>query len=316
MYKRILFIALTFSVLTSCVSKKVYTELENNYDKLRKANMLLTDENTALSKFKTNQEEAIKQLKNSLIDMELQRDHLKNKTNLLQNEIDKLAESYALLSSQSSTALAENAKKNQNLLAQLEEKERQLSEENERLIGLQREMNARSVRIDELERLIASKDEAMRKLKTAISNALAGFDGKGLTVVYKNGKVYVSMENKLLFGSGSWSVGSEGQKAVQQLSRVLAENKDIEVLIEGHTDNVPYNGAVINDNWDLSVKRATAIVRILQDNNVSPKRITAAGRSEYNPIDSNASADGKAKNRRIEIILTPNLDEVTKLLND
>lgn len=316
MFKRILLIALIFSVLTSCVSKKVYTELENNYDKLRKANMLLTDENTELSKFNANQEESIKKLKNGLLDMELQRDHLKNRTTLLQKEIDKLTESYGLLSSQSSAALAENAKRNQNLLAQLEEKERQLNEENERLTGLQREMSARSNRIDELERLIASKDEAMKKLRTAISNALAGFEGRGLTVVYKNGKVYVSMENKLLFGSGSWAVGSEGQRAVIQLSKVLADNKDIEVLIEGHTDNVPYAGAVINDNWDLSVKRATAIVRILQDNNVAPKRITAAGRSEYNPIDSNASADGKAKNRRIEIILTPNLDEVTKLLND
>lgn len=316
MVKRILILVLTLSLMTSCVSKKVYTELENNYDKLRKANMLLTDENTALSKFKANQEESIKQLKNGLLDMELQRDHLKNKTILLQSEIDKLTESYGLLSSQSSAALAENAKKNQQLLTQLEEKERELNEENERLIGLQREMNARSNRINELERLIASKDEAMKKLKTAISNALAGFEGKGLTVVHKNGKVYVSMENKLLFSSGSWAVGSEGQRAVMQLSKVLAENKDIEVLIEGHTDNVPYTGAVINDNWDLSVKRATAIVRILQDNNVSPKRITAAGRSEYNPIDSNASADGKAKNRRIEIILTPNLDEVSKLLNE
>lgn len=316
MYQRILFIALILSVLTSCVSKKVYTELENNYDKLRKANMLLTDENTALVKIKTQKEESIKNLKNSLIDLELQRDHLKNKSILLQNEIDKLAESYNLLSSQSSAALAENAKKNQQLLAKLEEKERQLSEENERLIGLQREINLRSIRIDELERLIAAKDEAMKTLKTAISNALAGFEGKGLTVVYKNGKVYVSMENKLLFGSGSWAVGPDGQKAVIQLARVLADNKEIEVLIEGHTDNVPYTGAVINDNWDLSVKRATAIVRILQDYNVAPKRMTAAGRSEYNPIESNASAEGKAKNRRIEIILTPNLDEVTKLLND
>ncbi|MBS3993468.1 MAG: OmpA family protein [Bacteroidetes bacterium] len=316
MLRKLLITVLSVSLLTSCVSKKVYTELENNYDKLRKANMLLTDENTALSKLKSNQEASITKLKNSLIDLELQRDHLKNKVGLLQSEIDKLTESYELLSSQSSAALAENAKKNQNLLAQLEEKERELSEENERLKNLQREMNARSNRINELERLIAAKEEAMKRLKNAISNALSGFEGKGLTVVHKNGKVYVSMENKLLFSSGSWAVGSEGHRAVVQLANVLAENKEIEVLIEGHTDNVPYTGAVINDNWDLSVKRATAIVRILQDNNVSPKRITAAGRSEYNPIDSNASAEGKAKNRRIEIILTPNLDEVSKLLNE
>ncbi len=316
MLKRILIAVISISLMTSCVSKKVYTELENNYDKLRKINMLLTDENTTLVKQKAKQEESLSQLKNNLIDLELQRDHLKNKTSLLQGELDKLKESYELLASQSSASLAENARKNQNLLAQLEEKERELSEENQRLEGLQREMNSRSIRINELERLIALKEEAMRNLKNAISNALKGFEGKGLTVVYKNGKVYVSMENKLLFASGSWAVGSEGQRAVIQLAQVLADNKDIEVLIEGHTDNVPYSGAVINDNWDLSVKRATAIVRILQDNSVAPKRITAAGRSEYNPMDTNSTADGKAKNRRIEIILTPNLDEVTKLLND
>ena len=238
MVNKILILVFAVSFLTSCVSKKVYTELENNYDKLRKANMLLTDENTALEKFKTNQEESIKQLKNSLLDLQLQRDHLKNKTILLQSEIDKLTESYGLLSSQSSAALAENAKKNQMLLAQLEEKERLLNEENERLLNLQREINVRSSRIDELERLIASKEEAMKSLKSAISNALSGFEGKGLTVVHKNGKVYVSMENKLLFSSGSWAVGKEGQQAIIQLANVLALNKDIEVLIEGHTDNV------------------------------------------------------------------------------
>lgn len=124
------------------------------------------------------------------------------------------------------------------------------------------------------------------------------------------------MENKLLFNSGSWAVGTEGKKAVEQLASVLSENKDINVLIEGHTDNVPYTGTTIIDNWDLSVKRATAIVRILESKGVNPTQITAAGRSEYIPVATNETTEGKAKNRRIEIILTPNLDEISKLLNN
>ena len=119
-----------------------------------------------------------------------------------------------------------------------------------------------------------------------------------------------------MFNSGSWAVGTEGKTAVEQLANVLAQNKDINVLIEGHTDDVPYTGSTLIDNWDLSVKRATAIVRILQGKGVSPTQITAAGRSEYMPVDSNKSTEGKAKNRRIEIILAPNLDQISKLLKD
>ena len=113
----------------------------------------------------------------------------------------------------------------------------------------------------------------MQQLKNAISKALHNFEGKGLTVVHKNGKIYVSMENKLLFNSGSWAVGTAGKKAVEQLASVLAKNTDIEVLIEGHTDNDPYTSAVLLDNWDLSVKRATAIVRILKNKGVNPTQI-------------------------------------------
>ena len=158
----------------------------------------------------------------------------------------------------------------------------------------------------------------MTQLKNAISKALTAFEGKGLTVEQRNGKVYISMENKLLFKSGSWSVGAEGQSAVQQLGKFLAENPDISVLIEGHTDNVPYKGnSQLSGNWDLSTKRATAIVNILRENSgITPKNLTAAGRGEFAPIATNETPEGKAKNRRIEIVLTPKLDEITKLLND
>jgi len=126
------------------------------------------------------------------------------------------------------------------------------------------------------------------------------------------------MENKLLFRSGSWAVGSEGRQAVEQLGKVLADNPDIAILIEGHTDNVPYKGnSQLSGNWDLSTKRATAIVNILRENlNIYPENLTAAGRGEYAPIASNDTAEGKAKNRRIEVVLTPKLDELSRLLNE
>ena len=139
----------------------------------------------------------------------------------------------------------------------------------------------------------------MRALKDAISAELTNFEGNGLTVEQRDGKVYVSMENKLLFESGSWAVNARGRQAVEQLGKVLAKNPEIAVLIEGHTDNVPYGGnGTMKDNWDLSTKRATAIVTILTENNNIPKEnLTAAGRGEYAPVAPNSTAAGKAKNR-------------------
>ena len=191
-----------------------------------------------------------------------------------------------------------------------------MTAENNRLLKLESDMQKRSKRITELETLISSKDQAMRDLKNAISNALTAFEGKGLTVEQRDGKVYVSMENKLLFESGSWAVGTDGRKAIEQLGLVLANNPEIAVLIEGHTDNDPFSGnGHIANNWDLSTKRATAIVKILSENkNIKLENLTAAGRSEYAPVALNNTTDGKAKNRRIEVVLTPKLDEISKLL--
>ena len=181
-------------------------------------------------------------------------------------------------------------------------------------------MAENSKRLSDLEAKMAAKDAAMKKLKETLSNALNGFDGKGLTVHEKDGKVYVSMENKLLFQTGSWAVGTEGRKAVVEVAKVLAANPEISVLIEGHTDNDKIIGNIgggIESNWDLSTKRATAIVNILSENKeVKRENLTAAGRSEFAPIMSNDSPEGKAKNRRIEIILTPKLDEISKMLNE
>ncbi len=238
--------------------------------------------------------------------------------NATKSNYENLKASYDALEENSSEAIAKNAKRNRELLAQLEAKEQALVSENARLKKLEKDIKVRSERIAELESLIAAKDAAMTNLKNAISRALSDFEGKGLTIEQRDGKVYVSMENKLLFSSGSWSVGADGRKAVQQLGNVLADNPDIAVLIEGHTDNVPYTGSgQVKGNWDLSTKRATAIVQILRENdNIKPDNLTAAGRGEFAPIATNDTAAGKAKNRRIEVILTPKLDEISKLLKD
>lgn len=168
------------------------------------------------------------------------------------------------------------------------------------------------------EEVIAAKEVEIKTLKETISEALMPYEGKGLTVQERDGKVYVTMENDMLFQSGKWKVGPEGEKAVTALGNALASNPDVSVLIEGHTDNEPFIGSGnITNNWDLSTKRATAIVEILRKNKaINPKNLTAAGRGEFDPVADNSTAEGRAKNRRIEVILTPKLDEVMKLIRN
>ena len=318
MIRKTVLVAFTLIFITSCVSPKVYKDLEGKYNNLKKENRTLSDENETLSSAKNKAENSLMELQKDYDKAVAQRDKLQSDYNATKSNYENLKASYDALEENSSASIAENAKKNRELLAQLEAKEQALATENARLETLKKELENRSKRVEELENLIAAKDAAMTNLKNAISRALTDFEGKGLTIEQRNGKVYVSMENKLLFNSGSWAVGTEGRKAVQQLGSVLGDNPDIAVLIEGHTDNVPYAGSgQVKGNWDLSTKRATAIVEILRENaSIKPDNLTAAGRGEFAPIGTNDTADGKAKNRRIEVILTPKLDEISRLLND
>ncbi|APX98757.1 OmpA family protein [Lacinutrix venerupis] len=304
--------------ITSCVSPKVYKNLEDKYAALKKENRSLQDQYDALLNAKNEAENNFNSTKQDYDNAIAEKNQWEADYKALVNDHKNLKDSYDALVTNSSSAIAENFQKNRELLAKLEAKEQALTSENLRLEQLKKELEARSTRVAELESVIAAKDAAMTKLKNAISSALTDFEGKGLTVEQRNGKVYVSMENKLLFNSGSWAVGTEGKKAVNQLASVLSSNPEIAILIEGHTDNAPYTGSgQIKGNWDLSTKRATAIVEILRQNNkINPENLTAAGRGEFAPIASNNTAQGKAKNRRIEIILTPKLDEISKLLNE
>ena len=313
----ILTIVASTILATSCVSPKIYKDLESKYDVLKNENKDLKTENESLLNAKNASENELSQLSDAYNDAVSERDRLQGEYDATKTNLDNLKASYEALEKNSSSAIAENVQKNKELLAQLEAKEQALAAENARLETLKRELETRSNRVAELENMIAAKEAEMTELKNTISRALVDFEGKGLTVEQRNGKVYVSMENKLLFNSGSWAVGAEGKKAVKQLGNVLADNPEINVLIEGHTDNVPYSGnGILAGNWDLSTKRATAIVQILRENaSINPESLTAAGRGEFAPIASNETVEGKAKNRRIEVILTPKLDEITKLLN-
>ena len=318
MIKKVSFAVLTLALVASCVSPKVYKDLESKYANLKQENRKLSDENETLLNAKNTAENELKQIQMAYDEAVSERDKLQADYNATKSNYDNLKASYDALEKNSTASIAANSKKNRELLAQLEAKEQALAAENARLAKLKKELEDRSNRVAELEHVIASKDAAMTALKNAISRALTDFEGKGLTVEQRNGKVYVSMENKLLFSSGSWAVGSEGKRAVQQLGNVLGDNPDIAVLIEGHTDNAPYKGSGnLSGNWDLSTKRATAIVNILRENaNINPGNLTAAGRGEFSPIATNDNTTGKAKNRRIEVILTPKLDELSKLLSD
>ncbi len=315
--KKILFLPFLSSLflLSSCVSSKVHKELEGRYANMEQENRELSED---LQQLREKSKSDYLALQNEYERLQAGRDQLQREYDNTFESYEKLKSSYDALEANSSSALAENSRRNRQLLAELEEKEKALATEQARLEKLQRDLMARSKRVDELESVIAAKDEKMNALKNAISRALVNFEGKGLTVEQRDGKVYVSMENKLLFNSGSWAVGAEGRRAVNQLASVLAQNPDIAVLIEGHTDNVPYNGSgQLTDNWDLSTKRATAIVQLLRENaRIEPQNLTAAGRGEYAPVATNETAEGRAKNRRIEVILTPKLDEINKLLQE
>lgn len=290
--KKNLLVACCLPFLTSCVTRRLYNELDAKYKNCAEELERLTGESTGLKSQSFDLGTKNKSLEKQLEDAITDRDKL-------QVAYDQLEKDYKSLEKNSDSAI---------------------KAEIERLNKLKDDLKDKSSRVSELEDKLAAQDKNLRKLKESLSKALFEFEGKGLTVEQKNGKVYVSMENKLLFPSGSWSVSNEGKNAVQQLASVLAKNDDISILIEGHTDNdkvVGNLGNGVTNNWDLSTKRATAIVNILeQTSGIDKKNLTAAGRSEFAPLASNNSSEGKAKNRRIEVILTPKLDEISKLLND
>lgn len=181
---------------------------------------------------------------------------------------------------------------------------------------LSSDLQKREQRLKEVEEILRRRDEATNQLKEKLQQALLGFTKSGLTVEIKNGKVYVSLTDKLLFPSGSIVIDEKGKQALTQLAEVLKQQPEINIAVEGHTDSQRItNLGQIKDNWDLSVLRATSVVRYLTEvNKVESVRMTATGKGEFQPLDSNTSAEGRSKNRRIEIVLSPKLDELYDLI--
>jgi chemotaxis protein MotB len=185
-----------------------------------------------------------------------------------------------------------------------------------RVSQLSADLKKREQRLQEVEDALHKRDEASAALRDKLQQALLGFQNSGLTVDIRDGKVYVSLADKLLFPSGSIVINENGKLALQQLAAVLNKEPDISIAVEGHTDDKKVlNLGQIKDNWDLSVLRATSVCRYLTETeNIDPHRLTATGKSQYQPVDPTDSPDARAKNRRIEIVLTPKLDELYNLI--
>lgn len=330
MQKLILYISAPLLVLSSCVTPKIHNALVIEYDATKLA--LTTQDKKVLQLNGTieEQEGTIISLKSQV--SEMRNDSVQNGIALttLQSKYDALSDAYDLLTSKNSRYMADKAKETKKLLEQLEQAQTELFAKEDELNKLsasldakedelklaQEELDVRSARVTELETIINKKDSIVTALKSSISKALIGLEGEGLTVIQKNGKVYISLEEDLLFASGKYEVNSGGVSALSKLATALASQKDLEILVEGHTDSIPLSGrGLVKDNWDLSVMRATNVVKVLlKTPNLDPLQLTAAGRAEFVPIANNTTNAGRSANRRIEMILSPNLDDLFELL--
>jgi len=296
-------------LITSCVSSKKFNELTSNFDSLREQNQTLKVQNTELQGRIGKQVKEIEDLSAK------QEENLGNIKSSLENS-QRLSRINSELENQLNSLKTGSSEEIARLVEKLQQTQTDLQKREDILKSAQNELEVRSIRLKELEDALSQKDEAVKELRKKVMDALLGFNNKGLTINEKNGKVYVSLEEQLLFKTGQWEVDPKGQQALSSLSEVLGQNNDINVLVEGHTDDVPMRGTgMVKDNWDLSVMRATAVTRILLRNKaVDPKRITSAGRGEFFPIDEAKTPEARQKNRRTEIILTPRLDEIFRIL--
>lgn len=246
-----------------------------------------------------------------------ERDQLCTTLEMRDNEIVVLKENISVLKEN----LSSTEKKYNELvdasLNQAQQLNMSLKQKSDEIAAKESLLRDREKALTELQQVVAHQDSVTNRLNDILRNALLGFRSDELSVEIINGKVYVSMSDKLLFKSGSANVESKGKDAIRMLAEVLEKNYDIDILVEGHTDNVPIKTAVYKDNWDLSVARATSIVRILTGNyHIDPIRVTASGKGEYSPKAINETPEGRAANRRTEIILSPKLDEIMQLLKN
>lgn len=313
MPKNLILFILSIFVLSSCVIQKKYDELlaekvklesqlNDCSDSLSISNLAVDSLSSAtvqLASDTTKLGESIRKTKSELATLKTDHKQLDTHYNNLLNNSGKLSRDLAE-QQQSLIALKDNL-----------ERTRQLNEQ------LNADLEIREKKVKDLENVIKKEVDAANQLKKRISDALLNFKASDLTVQAKNGKIYVSMTEKLLFQSGSITVDSKGVSALKQLAQAIKNQQDIQIMVEGHTDNVPISktGKYFQDNWDLSVLRATSITRILIINGVKPNQVLPAGKGEYSPLTANTTKEDKQKNRRTDIIITPNLDELYTILN-
>ena len=317
---------------TSCVTGKKYRSLQdtsrqfmNERDDLKSANISLEMTNRELEAKMAATETEIGAVKDEIARAQSERDkavenyaNISGRYNDLQNAQEELIkgnvrETQKLL--YELRAAQDNLKNKEDLLRKLEET---LDTKKASLDELTYELEKRNARLVELEKILDAQKRIAQDLKNKVSEALLGFENNGLTVIQKNGKVYISLDEQLLFRSGSWEIDANGRNALRKLAAVLEKNPGIQITIEGHTDNVPYNSgsSLLRDNWDLSVKRATTVVRVLlEGTGIDPMRLTAAGHGEYMPVDQRNTSDARQKNRRTEVVLTPDLTELYRLID-
>ncbi|HYC84062.1 MAG TPA: OmpA family protein [Chryseosolibacter sp.] len=310
--KKITFALLLPIVLFSCVSKKKYDDL---LAQKIKTEADLSDRNAEVDKLNMRAntlDEEVKKLRSDTTATGIELRSTAQKLALLEKDHEQLNTYYKNLLSNSGKLNRDLAQQQEQLLSiqQNLERTRKLND------SLSTSLAEREKKVQELEQVLANKDKAVQDLRSRISNALLNFKESDISVKVQNGKVYVSLAEQLLFQSGSVEVDAKGVTALQQLAKAIKDQKDINIMVEGHTDNVPISkrSQYMNDNWDLSVMRATSITRILTKAGVSANQITASGRGEFVPLANNDTPQNKQKNRRTEIIITPNLDELFKLL--
>lgn len=320
-------VLLSIVLLGSCVSGRQFEELQTKSQETETKNEALTKSNEQLSSQNRELEGSNADLLKTTTSLEQDTTLLGKSLRHLRNQYDKINELNDILMSKNSSMMNEVTEENRKLLTDLQkaQEELQTQEDDLKRLGseldtkeanlaeISQELEARAKRVDELEALIAQKDAAVNDLKNRVSDALLGFKDKGLTVEQKNGKVYVSLEAKLLFPSGSTVIDANGEQALIDLAKAIEGEEGLEVIVEGHTDTDKLkSNNVPRDNWELSVLRATAVVKLMMSNsNIKPTILSASGRSEYLPVDP----EDKAKNRRIEIILSPNLNELFDLID-
>ena len=329
---RIFSILIIIVIFSSCVSPKIVEEIKQQRQETFLENQQIKSENSIFSTENIELKDKLSRLNNEINNMIYDSTKRAKSYRQLKTQLEDLNEAYDLLIAKNTQMISNKAQETKKLLNELQSASEDLIYKEDELLGLeanlsvkqkellkaQNDLFEREQRVVELQYIINRKDSLLSSLKDKISSALLGFEGDGLTITQKNGKVYISLEEQLLFASGSWQIDSRGREALSKLSKSLENQKDIDVLIEGHTDSIPYAGrGQIKDNWDLSVVRATAIVRILSNSStINPKRLTAAGKGEFVPIQNNNTISGRSANRRIEIILTPKLYDLYELLDD